>query len=116
MTVVVAGLLSALLANDIVVFAMTPMLIAGLKGAAGRRKVYKLVGSVQRAAEILPLPEDRLVAMIEAADVLGSVGAARKRALLLWQAVELSKHFGFPEEKTLAVARRALEHPGDEIA
>lgn len=41
--------------------------------------------------------------------MLGSVGASRKRVLLLWQAVELSKYFGFPDEKTLAVARHALE-------
>ena len=84
-------------------------LLAGLKGMAARPKVCKLVSSVQRAAEILSLPEDRMVALIEAADVLGTVGATRKRVLLLWQAVELGKYFGFPEEKTLAVARRALE-------
>ena len=32
LTVLVAGVLSAVLANDVVVFAMTPMLCAGLKG------------------------------------------------------------------------------------
>lgn len=85
-------------------------LLAGLKATEARNKVCKLAASVQRAAEILPLPEDRLVALMEAASVLGSVGASRKRVLLLWQAVELSKFFGFPEERTLAVARRALEH------
>ena len=91
-------------------------LLVGLKGTAAREKVCRLVGSVQRAAEILPLPEDRLVALIEAADVLGSVGASRKRVLLLWQAVELGKYFGYPEEKTLAVARRALElHDSDTV-
>ena len=84
-------------------------LLSGLKGMAARQKVCKLVSSVQRAAEILSLPEDRMVALIEAADVLGTVGATRKRVLLLWQAVELGKYFGFPEEKTLAMARRALE-------
>jgi len=67
------------------------------------------VSSIQLAAELLPLPEDRLVALTEAASVLGSVGATRKRFLLLWQAVELSKYFGFPDERTLAVARHALE-------
>ncbi len=84
-------------------------LLSGLKGMAARQKVCKLVSSVQRAAEILSLPEDRMVALMEAADVLGTVGATRKRVLLLWQAVELGKYFGFPEEMTLAVARRALE-------
>lgn len=68
-----------------------------------------LASSIQLAAELLPLPEDRLIALIEAASILGSVGASRKRVLLLWQAVELSKYFGFPDEKTLAVARHALE-------
>lgn len=84
-------------------------LLAGLKGQRARKKVCMLASSVQRAAEFLPLPEDRLVALIEAASILGSVGASRKRVLLLWQAVELSKYFGFPDEKTLAVARHALE-------
>jgi len=84
-------------------------LLAGLKGPIARRKVCLLASSIQLAAELLPLPEDRLVALIEAASILGSVGASRKRVLLLWQAVELSKYFGFPDEKTLAVARHALE-------
>ena len=37
--------------------------------------------------------------------VLGLVGSARKRVLLLWQAVELSKFLGFPSNRTLEVAR-----------
>lgn len=37
--------------------------------------------------------------------VLGLVGAVRKRVLLLWQAVELSKALGFPNLRTLEVAR-----------
>lgn len=37
--------------------------------------------------------------------VLGAVGSARKRVLLLWQAVELSKFLGFPNTRTLDVAR-----------
>ncbi len=84
-------------------------LLAGLKGHKARNKVCMLASSVQRAAELLPLPEDRLVALTEAASILGSVGATRKRVLLLWQAVELSKYFGFPDERTLAFARHALE-------
>lgn len=61
------------------------------------------------AAELLPLPEDRLIALTEAAAVLGTIGAGRKRVLLMWQAVELSKYFGFPDTRTLQVAREALE-------
>lgn len=41
------------------------------------------------------------------AQVLGLVGSARKRVLLLWQAVELSKFLGFPNARTLDVARCA---------
>ena len=41
------------------------------------------------------------------------MGSARKRVLLLWQAVELSKFLGFPSARTLEVARRALEPPSD---
>jgi hypothetical protein len=37
--------------------------------------------------------------------VLGLVGSSRKRVLLLWQAVELSKFLGFPATRTLEVAR-----------
>jgi len=71
--------------------------------------VAELAAGIQLAAELLPLPEDRLVALTEAASALGSVGAVRKRVLLMWQAVELSKYFGFPDARTLAVARKALE-------
>lgn len=74
-----------------------------------RKSVMALASSIQLAAELLPLPEDRLIALSEAASVLGLVGANRKRVLLLWQTVELSKYFGFPDERTLAVARNALE-------
>lgn len=76
-----------------------------LQGVNARNQVLTLASSIQLAAELLPLPEDRLVALTEAASVLGAVGATRKRVLLLWQTVELSKYFGFPDERTLAVAR-----------
>ena len=66
----------------------------------------ELAASIQLVAEMLPLPEDRLQALVEAAAALGAVGAVRKRVLLLWQAVELSKFFGFPHARTLDVARR----------
>ncbi len=36
---------------------------------------------------------------------LGLVGSLRKRMLLLWQAVELSKYLGFPNLRSLEVAR-----------
>ena len=79
------------------------------QGPAARSEATTLANSIQLAAEMLPLPEDRLIALTEAASILGAVGACRKRVLLMWQAVELSKYFGFPDARTLAVAREALE-------
>ncbi len=41
------------------------------------------------------------------------VGSARKRMLMLWQAVEMSRAMDKPDQATLALARRALEPPAD---
>lgn len=84
-------------------------LLAGLHGCNARSEATELANEVQLVAEMLPLPEDRLIALTESAGILGTVGAGRKRVLLMWQAVELSKYFGFPDARTLAVARSALE-------
>ena len=47
------------------------------------------------------------------AQVMGAVGSARKRTLMLWQAVELSRAGDAPDAATLDIARRALEPPPD---
>jgi Na+/H+ antiporter NhaD/arsenite permease-like protein len=65
LTVAVAGLLSALLANDIVVFAMTPMLIAGIKGRGLDPRPY-LIGlaggaNAGSAATIIGNPQNILI-------------------------------------------------------
>ena len=65
LTVVIAGGLSALLANDIVVFAMTPMLIAGLKGRGLDPRPY-LIGlaggaNAGSAATIIGNPQNILI-------------------------------------------------------
>jgi hypothetical protein len=44
---------------------------------------------------------------------MGMVGSARKRMLMLWQAVEMSRAMDKPDQTTLALARRALEPPAD---
>lgn len=44
--------------------------------------------------------------------VLGLVGSSRKRVLLLWQAVELAKFLGFPNARTLEVARWVAQSVG----
>lgn len=87
--------------------------LAGLHSILARREVSEIVSGLQLAAEVLPLPEDRLLTFVEGAQVLGLVGSVRKRVLLLWQAVELSKYLGFPNTRTLDVARKALEPPDD---
>ncbi|GAB4823676.1 hypothetical protein N2152v2_010722 [Parachlorella kessleri] len=87
--------------------------LAGLHGPHARREVSELVSGLQSAAEGLGLPMDRLQTFVEGAQVLGLVGSARKRTLMIWQAVELSKMLGFPDASTLEVARKALEPPDD---
>ena len=44
---------------------------------------------------------------------MGAVGSARKRTLMLWQAVELSRAGEAPDAATLDIARCALEPPPD---
>lgn len=45
--------------------------------------------------------------------VIGLVGSSRKRTLMLWQAVELSRVMDRPNLATLQIARKALEAPDD---
>lgn len=86
--------------------------LVGLGGSGARAEVSELVSAVVEAAASLPLPEDRLAAAVEAAQVVGAVGFARKRTLMLWQAVELSKSMERPDGATLDIAKKALE-PAD---
>ena len=72
LTVFVAGGLSAVLANDIVVFAMTPMLIAGLKGRGLDPRPY-LIGlaggaNAGSAATIIGNPQNILIGQVGSID------------------------------------------------
>lgn len=49
------------------------------------------------------------------AQVIGLVGSSRKRTLMLWQAVELSRMMQRPDLATLQIARKALEPPDDPL-
>ncbi|KAL0049175.1 hypothetical protein WJX82_008170 [Trebouxia sp. C0006] len=80
-----------------------------------RREVSDLVSSMVEAGGALPLPEDRLLTIMEAAQVIGLVGSSRKRTLMLWQAVELSRMMQRPDLATLQIARKALEPPDDPL-
>lgn len=85
--------------------------LVGMGGPGARAEVSQLVSAVVEAAASLQLPEDRLAAAVEAAQVVGAVGFARKRTLMLWQAVELSKSMERPDGATLDIAKKALEPP-----
>ncbi|MBM3484533.1 MAG: anion transporter [Alphaproteobacteria bacterium] len=67
-TVVVGGVLSAVLANDIVVFAMTPLLCAGLKarGADPRPYLLGLAGAANAgsAATVIGNPQNILIGQV----------------------------------------------------
>ena len=86
LTVVVAGLLSALLANDIVVFAMTPMLIAGLRGRGLDPRPY-LIGlaggsNAGSAATIIGNPQNILIGQMGDLDFWRFLALAAPPALM----------------------------------
>ena len=101
-------------------------LLAGLHGVRARREVAELVGFLVEVGAGLPLSEDKLTTIMEAAQVcgvglhrpserpgpasliihawmqvMGLVGSTRKRILLLWQAVEFSRSCARPNLATL---------------
>ena len=92
LTVVAAGLLSAVLANDVVVFAMTPMLCTGLvrRGLDPRPFVIALAGGANAgsAATIIGNPQNILIGEVGGLDFwrvprrLRAAGARRPRLRL----------------------------------
>ena len=80
---------------------------ASPRGAA-RAEVGALAAECASAVPSIPSPVDRLAALAEAADVASLAGLARKRALLLWQAVELCRGAADPDSRVLADALAAL--------
>ncbi|KAK9846875.1 hypothetical protein WJX84_009549 [Apatococcus fuscideae] len=89
--------------------------LAGLHGSKARKEVGDLMNSVVETGAALPLTEDKLMTLMEAAQVMGLVGSARKRVLLLWQAIEFSRVSERPNISTLQIARKALEPPDDPL-
>ena len=84
-TVVTAGALSAVLANDVVVFAMTPMLCAGLlrRGLDPRPFVIGLAGGANAgsAATIVGNPQNILIGQVGGLDFWPFLGACAPPAL-----------------------------------
>ena len=86
--------------------------LAGVRGArAARPEGLDLLGAALEAVPQLPLLEDRLVALVEAAQVMGLLGCGRKRQLLLWAAVDLSRAVDRSDTLAMRIATRALEPP-----
>jgi Na+/H+ antiporter NhaD/arsenite permease-like protein len=79
LTVLVAGVLSAILANDVVVFAMTPMLIKGLlrRGLDPRPYLIALAGASNAgsAATVIGNPQNILIGQVGGLDFWTFLGA-----------------------------------------
>ncbi|HYC04302.1 MAG TPA: SLC13 family permease [Azospirillaceae bacterium] len=94
LTVAVSGGLSAVLANDVVVFAMTPMLIAGLKGRGLDPRPYliALAGAANAgsAATIIGNPQNILIGQAGGLDFWRFLGACGAPALLAMAIVFLT--------------------------
>lgn len=86
LTVAVAGTLSAVLANDVVVFAMTPMLIKGLqrRGLDPRPYLIALASAANAgsAATVIGNPQNILIGQVGRLDFWGFVLACGPPALL----------------------------------
>ena len=117
-TVVVGGGLSAVLANDVVVFAMTPMLCVGLKarGLDPRPYLIALAGAANAgsAATVIGNPQNILIGQMGHLDFWRFLGVCGVPALvglalvygvvwLMWR-----NRFGVPSS-TNAVERAALD-------
>jgi Na+/H+ antiporter NhaD/arsenite permease-like protein len=91
LTVSVAGALSAVLANDVVVFAMTPMLITGLsrRGLDPRPYLIALASSANAGstATVIGNPQNILIGQVGRLDFWGFVAACGPPALLALIAV-----------------------------
>jgi Na+/H+ antiporter NhaD/arsenite permease-like protein len=86
LTVAVSGLLSAVLANDIVVFAMTPMLVKGLQGRGLDPRPY-LIGlaggaNAGSAATIIGNPQNILIGQVGKLDFWSYLAFAAPAAVV----------------------------------
>lgn len=106
LTVSVAGAMSAVLVNDIVVFAMTPMLIRGLsqRGLDPRPYLIALAGAANAgsAATVIGNPQNILIGQVGRLDFWGFVAACGPPALVALVTVFVV---------VWIVWRRKLSHP-----
>ena len=77
------------------------------------RKPKKYLGCKRSLHNVPDIQGARQLCVV--AQVIGLVGSSRKRTLMLWQAVELSRMMQRPDLATLQIARKALEPPDDPL-
>jgi len=121
-TVAAAGLLAAVLANDVVVFAMTPMLCAGLmrRGLDPRPFVIALAGGANAgsAATIIGNPQNILIGEVGGLDFWRFLLACAPPALAGLACVHLvvwwrwRKRFAAKGERSAGLAPPELDRPG----
>jgi Na+/H+ antiporter NhaD/arsenite permease-like protein len=121
-TVAAAGILAAVLANDVVVFAMTPMLCAGLmrRGLDPRPFVIALAGGANAgsAATIIGNPQNILIGEVGGLDFWRFLLACAPPALAGLACVHLvvwwqwRKRFAVEGERSAGLAPPELDRPG----
>jgi Na+/H+ antiporter NhaD/arsenite permease-like protein len=121
-TVAAAGILAAVLANDVVVFAMTPMLCAGLmrRGLDPRPFVIALAGGANAgsAATIIGNPQNILIGEIGELDFWRFLLACAPPALAGLACVHLvvwwqwRERFAAGHERSAGLASPELDRPG----
>jgi Na+/H+ antiporter NhaD/arsenite permease-like protein len=114
LTVIIGGALSAVLANDIVVFAMTPLLCVGLKarGADPRPYLLGLAGAANAgsAATIIGNPQNILIGQVGTLDFWAFIAACGVPAIVALVTVHFSVLWLWRRE--LAAADQPLQtHP-----
>ncbi|GMH32365.1 hypothetical protein BSKO_00199 [Bryopsis sp. KO-2023] len=86
---------------------------AGLHGKGAKSEVCDILTQVMDQWPLLKSEEDKVSVVVEAAQVLGLVGSVRKRALLVWQALEAARNLQRSDVLLLDVALKSLDPPGD---
>jgi Na+/H+ antiporter NhaD/arsenite permease-like protein len=128
LTIAIAGAMSAILVNDVVVFAMTPMLIKGLlrRGLDPRPYLIALAGAANAgsAATVIGNPQNILIGQVGRLDFWGFVAACGPPALLgllsvfgvvwlMWRnelsrAIELDQGLKIPEVNRFGLGKAIL--------
>ncbi|HXF89880.1 MAG TPA: SLC13 family permease [Xanthobacteraceae bacterium] len=115
LTVAVAGFMSAILVNDVVVFAMTPMLIKGLlrRGLDPRPYLIALAGAANAgsAATVIGNPQNILIGQVGRLDFWGFVAVCGPPALLALVTVFAVVWLVWRKRLSRATAENSVEVP-----